>query len=86
MRMRCILLWGDLTPALGEKVGGGRCPSTTVKRNIHVLRRLCVRERKEREEGTCECNGGGMKNEVTWFSLSFEGQGEAPEYSWKGPV
>lgn len=47
---------------------------------------VCERGRKGREEGTCECNGGGMKNEVTWFSLSFEGQGEAPEYSWKGPV
>ncbi len=56
-------------------VKAGR-PHMAIKKHIH--RRLKKKKR------VAVSSASRMKNEVTWLSPSFEGQGEAPAYSWLG--
>ncbi len=50
-------------------------PHMAIKKHIH---------RRVKKNYTKKKKNSGERSEVTWLSPSFEGQGEAPAYSWLG--
>lgn len=50
-----------------------------IKKHIH---RRVKKKNYTNKKSSGERSDSRMKNDVTWLSPSFEGQGEAPAYSW----